>query len=254
MPGIALLFLWSLREYVFNTFCWGWRIGYHFYESKSDAQGNGANGPAGACNGNFVGIGADMVAISVLVEATQPYGLLITNGEFTAFQPGRAGKVDVSNITDVPTTVLVTPGYTGGVAAPSNLPCNKFCGVKVSFVNCAFWGSNDVKANISTSYEHAVVDFKDSSFFDWDLHHNDSYAIVAEDSGSITVTGCEFRQDAPQVLIGPNVRRAVVTGNLYEGLQRIDVQGGERDEVVVANNAGADFKGKRQLQRAARIY
>ena len=55
---------------MFNTFCWGWRIGYHFYESKSDAHGNGANGPAGACNDNFVGIGADMVAISVLVEAT----------------------------------------------------------------------------------------------------------------------------------------------------------------------------------------
>jgi hypothetical protein len=118
--------------------------------------------------------------------------------------------------------------------------------VKVSFVNCAFWGPNNVKANISTSYEHAVVDFKDSSFFDWASTRKDSHAIVAEDSGSITVSGCEFRQDAPQVLIGENVRRAVVTGNLYEGTQRIDVPGGERTGVVVANNAGAAFTGKRQ--------
>ena len=43
------------------------------------------------------------------------------------------------------------------------------------------------------------------------------------------------------MLIGPNVQRAVVTGNLYEGSQRIDVQGGERAGVVVANNVGADF-------------
>ena len=183
-----------------------------------------------------------MVAISVLVEATQPYGLLITNGEFTAFQPGRAGKVDISNITDVPTTVLVTPGYTGGVAAPTNLPCDNFCAVKVSFVNCAFWGPNDVKVNVSTSYERAVVDFRDSSFFNWATNINQSHAVVAADSGSVTVTGCEFRQDAPQVFIGADVQRAVITGNLYEGAQRIDVQGGERKGVVVVNNVGAEFK------------
>ena len=151
-----------------------------------------------------------------------------------------------------PTTVLVTPGYTGGAAAPTNLPCNKYCGVKVSFVNCAFWGPNDVKVNISTSNEHAVADFKDSSFFDWARTRHDSHAIVAEDSGSLTVSGCEFRQDAPQVPIGGKVRRAVVTGNLYEGAQRIDVLGGERKGVVVANNAGADFKGAGG-RRAARM-
>ena len=72
--GTCFKFGRSDWEYVFNTFCWGWRIGYHFFESPSeDAAGNGANGPAGACNGNFLGIGADMVAISVLVEATQQY-------------------------------------------------------------------------------------------------------------------------------------------------------------------------------------
>ena len=36
-------------EYVFNTFSYGYALGYHFIQSKS-----------GACNGNFLGIGADM--------------------------------------------------------------------------------------------------------------------------------------------------------------------------------------------------
>ena len=36
-------------EYVFNTFSYGYALGYNFIQSKS-----------GACNGNFLGIGADM--------------------------------------------------------------------------------------------------------------------------------------------------------------------------------------------------
>ena len=36
-------------EYVFNTFSYGYALGYHFIQTKS-----------GACNGNFLGIGADM--------------------------------------------------------------------------------------------------------------------------------------------------------------------------------------------------
>ena len=69
-----------------------------------------------------------------------------------------------------------------------------------------------------------------------------THAIVAEKSGSISVSGCEFRKDAPQVLIGEHVLRAVVTGNLYEGLERFDVAGdAKRKGVVIANNAGAKF-------------
>ena len=35
-------------EYVTNTFVWGARVGYHFIKT-----------PDGACNGQFMGIGAD---------------------------------------------------------------------------------------------------------------------------------------------------------------------------------------------------
>ena len=82
-------------QYVLNTFCWGWRIGYHFFQSSGTQR-------SGAANGNFLGIGADMVAISVLVEETQMFGVLITNGEFTAFDPGPA----IANLSDVPVNVL----------------------------------------------------------------------------------------------------------------------------------------------------
>ena len=50
--GTCFKFGRSDWEYVFNTFCWGWRIGYHFFES------NGTAGYPGACNGNFLGITA----------------------------------------------------------------------------------------------------------------------------------------------------------------------------------------------------
>ena len=44
-------------EYVFNTFAFGYAIGYHFVASKQ-----------GSCNGNFLGIGKQCV-----VCAGQPH-------------------------------------------------------------------------------------------------------------------------------------------------------------------------------------
>lgn len=58
-------------EYVHNTFTFGAKVGYHFFES-----------PHGAANGNFLGIGADWCDRALLVEQCQMPGLLITNGEF----------------------------------------------------------------------------------------------------------------------------------------------------------------------------
>jgi hypothetical protein len=89
-------------QYVSNTFCFGYGVGYKFSESKQ-----------GAANGNFLGLGADCCRRAVLVEQAAPYGLLITNGEFV----GRWGSTD---------SVCVEIGpKVGG---------------KVSLSNCAFWG------------------------------------------------------------------------------------------------------------------
>ena len=48
------------QEYVLNTFSFGYAFGYHFLESST-----------GACNGNFLGIGADLCTnASVVVEGS----------------------------------------------------------------------------------------------------------------------------------------------------------------------------------------
>jgi len=99
--GEAFIIGRSDWQYVFNTFCFGYNIGYKFIETK-----------AGVCNGNFLGIGADDCFSAVVVENSAPFGLLISNGEFVSFHGPD------------PTMVRVEPTNKGSVR----------------FVNCAFWG------------------------------------------------------------------------------------------------------------------
>ena len=99
--GEAFIFGRADWEYVFNTFCFGYCVGYRFVKTK-----------AGVCNGNFLGIGADDCFTAVVVDDCAPFGLLISNGEFVSFHGPD------------PTMVSVTTTNTGSVR----------------FVNCAFWG------------------------------------------------------------------------------------------------------------------
>lgn len=99
--GEAFIFGRSDWQYVFNTFCFGYNIGYKFVETR-----------AGVCNGNFLGIGADDCYTALTVENSAPMGLLISNGEFVSFHGPD------------PTMVRVEAGNKGSVR----------------MVNCAFWG------------------------------------------------------------------------------------------------------------------
>ncbi len=96
--GEAFIFGRSDWQYVYNTFCFGYKVGYRFI--KSDR---------GVCNGNFLGIGADDCYTSLVVDGCAPFGLLITNGEFVSFHGPD------------PTMINVGKGNTGSVR----------------FVNCA---------------------------------------------------------------------------------------------------------------------
>ena len=104
--GEAFVFGRTDWQYVLNTFCIGYKIGYHFIRTEH-----------GACSGNFVGIGADSSNVAVQVDVVDPYssGILITNGEF------------VSNSGDDSTHVRVAATNPG----------------PVRFSNCAFWGTGD---------------------------------------------------------------------------------------------------------------
>jgi hypothetical protein len=144
----------------------------------------------GVCNGNFLGIGADDCHTAVLVEQSAPYGLLITNGEFVSM-----------NGTD-PTMVVVTASNKGNVR----------------FVNCAFWGPCNQNVKIAGQ---GTVGFSDCTFVQWDRNREGRSAIQAI-SGTVVIRGCDFITDSPQVFIGENVDRVIVSENTVKGKVRID--------------------------------
>ena len=176
--GEAFIFGRSDWQYVLNTFCFGYKIGYKFIRSKS-----------GMCNGNFLGLGADACCTGLLVEQSAPYGLLITNGQFVAFKGPD------------PTMIEVAKTNTGSVR----------------FANCAFWGPCHQIARVAGK---GTVGFSDCTFSQWDAKDQGRHAIEAT-GGTLLVRGCEFRQDKPQVELGEGVQRAVITGNVFRGLERI---------------------------------
>jgi hypothetical protein len=176
--GEAFIFGKSDWQYVYNTFCFGYKVGYKFIKSKS-----------GICNGNFLGIGADDCHTALVVEQCAPYGVLITNGEFVSFHGPD------------PTMIGIEKSNTGSIR----------------FVNCAFWGPCNQIAKIAGT---GTVGFSDCTFVQWGGKKGDRYAIQV-DSGTVLVRGCEFRQNRPQIRLGERVERAIITGNLFTGSQRI---------------------------------
>jgi hypothetical protein len=108
--GEAFIFGRSDWQYVYNTFCFGYKVGYKFIQGRR-----------GVCNGNFLGVGADDCYTALVVEQCAPYGLLITNGEFVSFHGPD------------PTMIEVEKSNTGSIR----------------FVNCAFWGPCNQIAKIA---------------------------------------------------------------------------------------------------------
>ena len=58
----------------------------------------------------------------------------------------------------------------------------------------------------------------------WSGGENGERPAVQAQSGSILIRGCEFRQDRSQILLGRDVRRAVITGNIFSDPERIENQ------------------------------
>jgi hypothetical protein len=191
--GEAFIFGRTDWQYVSNTFCFGYKVGYRFMQSK-----------AGVCNGNFLGIGADDCWTALVVEQCAPFGLLITNGEFVSFHGPD------------PTMVAVAATNSGSVR----------------FSNCAFWGPCNQIARIAGS---GTVGFGDCTFVQWCGSDRNRPAIQAR-GGTVLVRGCEFREAKPHIDLGPEVRRAVITGNVFAGTVRINNQ--SKGNVQMGENAG----------------
>jgi hypothetical protein len=191
--GEAFIFGRSDWQYVYNTFCFGYNIGYKFIKSAT-----------GVCNGNFLGIGADDCYTALKVEQSAPYGLLITNGEFVSFHGPD------------PTMIAVAETNTGSVR----------------FVNCAFWGPCNQIATIAGG---GTVGFSDCTMVQWGGKEGTRAALQVA-GGTVLVRGCEFRQDRPQIDLAEGVRRAIITGNVFEGPARIANR--SKGNVQIALNAG----------------
>ncbi len=166
-------------EYVLNTFAFGFDKCYKFIKTEQ-----------GACNGNFLGIGADGGRYALWVEATQPPGLLITNGEFVTF----AGEK--------PTEVVTTEDFQG----------------VVQLSNCSFWGPAHRNALIQGE---GYVSFQQCNFVHWGKDDSSAHALRIE-GGEVHIDSSRFTQPKPAIYLGPNVQSGVIMGNHFNGKIQID--------------------------------
>ena len=181
------------EAFIFERTDWHYVLNTFCFGYKTGYKFGASSNARGSCNGNFLGIGADACHNSVLVEQSAPYGLLITNGEFVAMNG------------EDPTMVVVTEANRGNVR----------------FVNCAFWGPCNQNAKIDGQ---GTVGFSDCMFVQWDRNKEGRAAIQAI-GGSVVIRGCDFGTVAPQVSIGQNVSRAIVSENTMRGKVIIDNKG-----------------------------
>ena len=141
--GEAFIFGRVDWEYVLNTFCFGYHVGYKFVES-----------PTGACNGNFPGIGADDCNRALLIEQSAPYGILIANGEFTSFHGDDPTMLEVHN-TNTGVVRIGNSAFWG--------PCNQIAKIggqgTVGFSDCTFvqWDNAGDRAAIQASSGSLLV-------------------------------------------------------------------------------------------------
>lgn len=205
LNGVAFEFARTDWQYVVNTFCFGYGVGYKFSKTKH-----------GTCNGNFLGIGADCCTRAILVEDSQAPGLLITNAELV----GRWTSDD---------SVCIEIAETAGEG-------------KLSLNNCSFWGPIDrcVWARSPRMQFTAIG----TQFLQWDTGQRSAPAIQI-DAGKTIIQGNNFGDGDLHVQIGPRVQSAILMGNQATGGFRVENQAGKRTQLVaneenfLASNAEA---------------
>ena len=191
----GFIFARSDWEYVTNTFIFPVKIGYHFIATKN-----------GAMNGQLCGIGADAANRCVVVDAIQPMGLLITNGQFVAFEG------------ENPIQIVLSPT----------------CAGSVRLQNCAFWGPA-VQNVLSHSRSYVSLS---NCYFSSDRPEGKERALVEADSGKLQVQGCSFDSRKPSILLGKGLKHAVVTGN--NGAKGVTIANQIGERASIANNEPAE--------------
>lgn len=177
-------------EYVLNTFCFGGKVGYRFRESRH-----------GTVNGNFLGIGADWCQRAILVEASQPPGLLITNGEFVGGEGSDA-------------MMEVTRAHRG----------------VVQLSNCAFWGPCETTVRVDGP---GSVSLSQCNFQNHIGRPTGAYTVELL-GGDVTVQNCRFGTDLPDIHLGERVETAILMGNWFR--KHKDIRNQSRGDVQQALN------------------
>ncbi|MGE5549874.1 MAG: glycosyl hydrolase family 28-related protein [Bacteroidota bacterium] len=149
-------------------------------------------------NGQFYGISIDGAQTALQIDQTLAAGILVTNSSFRA----TAGAD--------PAAVRMGPIFSG-VAA---------------FNNCKFGGT---PATALKNEGGGLVSCQNSIFEDWG-YAGGKYAIEAE-AGMLTVQGCQFAKDKPQVSLGISVTNASFLGNRITGKLRLDYGPGLRPTI-----------------------
>lgn len=169
-------------QYMFNTFCWGFAIGYHFIETST-----------GSPSGNFLGIGADSCNnASVKIDSVKPWGVVITNGEFVAMR-----NKDL-NSTSIPVVVEINENNKGSI----------------QFSNCMFWGANQYIAEINGL---AQVSFSNCQFQTWDNIYKNNSAAIQVKKGIVKLIGNNFVIDKPQCYFRQGTMKGIAIGNTVAG-------------------------------------
>lgn len=173
-------------EYVTNTFVFPAKVGYHFIETAN-----------GAANGQFSGIGADATENAVVVEAIQPMGLLITNGEFNSHLVGSSTQIVVEK--QVRGNVrFVNTGFWGPVKRNAILRGDGF----TSFSDCYFSNDNDTD-DAAILVEGGKVQIQNSTFAAVSVRHLPGHAAPSE--------GVRFQ--SPSIHLAPGAQSAIIRGN-----------------------------------------
>jgi len=189
--AVAFEFARTDWHYVLNTFCFGYGVGYKFSES-----------PHGACNGNFLGIGADCCRRAILVEQAQDPGLLITNGELV----GRWESFD--------SVCLEIAESARG---------------KVSLNNCSFWGPIDRCVWLRSPRCQFTANA--CNFVHWDNAKRGAPTIQI-DRGAAIVQGNTFGEGDLHVLVGSEARSAILMGNQAASGFRVENHAGKRTQEI----------------------
>jgi hypothetical protein len=182
-------------EYVNNTFVYPVNIGYHFIATKN-----------GAANGQFSGIGADEAQICVKVDAIQPMGLLISNGQFVCMHG------------DIRVPVLI----------------EKTCAGSVRLVNCAFWGPN---RQCVLSHSQSFVSLSDCYLSSTGRARNPGVFLVEADGGKLQVRGCSFGTDEPAIALQAGLQHAIISQN--NGVRGVEIQNAIGSRAIIVDNEPA---------------